>query len=131
MNKHQVGLRLELADDLPPALGDKVLLQQVILNLILNGIDAMNTVEDRSRDLIIRTQCSEEGVVMVTVRDSGIGLDSSSMEKVFAAFHTTKPGGLGMGLSISRSIVENHHGRLWVSAHDGPGASFHFTLLTA
>jgi signal transduction histidine kinase len=120
--EHQVALRLELADDLPPALGDKVQLQQVILN----GIDAMNTVEDRSRGLIIRTQCSEEGVV--TVRDSGIGLDSSSMEKVFAAFHTTKPGGLGMGLSISRSIVENHHGRLWVTAHDGPGASFSFTL---
>jgi signal transduction histidine kinase len=106
-------------------------LQQVILNLILNGIDAMNTVEDRSRDLIIRTQCTEEGAMLVTVRDSGIGLDSSSTEKVFAAFHTTKPGGLGMGLSISRSIVENHHGRLWVADHDGPGASFHFTLLTA
>jgi predicted ATPase/signal transduction histidine kinase len=131
MNKHQVALCLELAEDLPPALGDKVQLQQVILNLILNGIEAMNTVEDHSRDLIIRTQCSEEGVVTVTVRDSGIGLDSSSMGKVFAAFHTTKPGGLGMGLSISRSIVENHHGRLWVTAHDGPGVSFHFTLLTA
>ena len=131
MNKHQVALRLELADDLPPTLGDKVQLQQVILNLILNGIEAMDTVEDHSRDLIIRTQCSEEGVVMVTVRDSGIGLDSSSMGKVFAAFHTTKPGGLGMGLSISRAIVENHHGRLWVTAHNGPGASFHFTLLTA
>ena len=111
MNKHQVALRLELADDLPSALGDKVQLQQVILNLILNGIEAMNTVEDHPRDLIIRTQCSDEGAVMVTVRDSGIGLDSSSMGKVFAVFHTTKPGGLGMGLSISRSIVENHQGR--------------------
>ena len=116
MNKHQVALRLELADDLPSALGDKVQLQQVILNLILNGIEAMNTVEDHPRDLIIRTQCSDEGAVMVTVRDSGIGLDSSSMGKVFAVFHTTKPGGLGMGLSISRSIVENHQGRLWVTA---------------
>jgi PAS domain S-box-containing protein len=131
MSKQRVALHLELADDLPPALGDKVQLQQVILNLILNGIDAMNTVEDRSRDLIIRTQCVEQGRMMVTVRDSGIGLDSSSMEKVFAAFHTTKPGGLGMGLSISRSIVENHHGRLWMTTHEGPGASFHFTLLTA
>jgi C4-dicarboxylate-specific signal transduction histidine kinase len=131
MNKHRIALRLELDDDLPPTLGDKVQLQQVILNLILNGIDAMNKVEGRSRDLIIRTQRSEEGVVMATVRDSGVGLDSSSMEKVFAAFHTTKPGGLGMGLSISRSIIENHRGQLWVTVHDGPGASFHFTLPAA
>jgi len=131
MSKQRVALHLELADGLPLALGDKVQLQQVMLNLILNGIDAMNTIEDRSRDLIVRTQCVEQGRVTVTVRDSGIGLDSSSMEKVFAAFHTTKAGGLGMGLSISRSIVENHQGRLWATAHEGPGASFHFTLLTA
>jgi len=131
MSKHRIALHLELADELPWALGDKVQLQQVMLNLILNAIDAMNTLEERSRDLMVRTQRSEDGMVMVTVRDSGIGLDRSSLEKVFSAFHTTKPGGLGMGLSISRSIVENHHGRLWASAHEGPGASFHFTLPTA
>ena len=131
MDKRRVVLCLELGDNLPPAHGDKVQLQQVILNLTLNAIDAMSTVEDRSRDLIIRTQCVEKGKVMATVRDSGVGLDSSSTEKVFTAFHTTKPGGLGMGLSISRSIVENHQGRLWVTTHEGPGASFHFTVLAA
>jgi C4-dicarboxylate-specific signal transduction histidine kinase len=128
MSKQRILLRLELGDDLPPTLGDKVQLQQVILNLVLNGIDAMNHVEDRSRDLIIRTQRVDQGVVMATIQDSGVGLDSSSMERVFAPFHTTKPGGLGMGLSISRSIIENHQGQLWVTANEGPGASFHFTL---
>jgi PAS domain S-box-containing protein len=131
MDKRQVTLHLELAAELPPALGDKVQVQQVILNLILNGIDAMDTVEDHSRDLIIRTRCVEGGELVVRVQDSGIGLDSSNMEKIFTAFHTTKPGGLGMGLSISRSIVENHSGRLWATANDGPGASLHFTLLAA
>jgi C4-dicarboxylate-specific signal transduction histidine kinase len=131
MSQNRVVLNLELADNLPLAQGDKVQIQQVILNLTLNAIDAMSTVEDRARDIVIRTQCLEKGKVMVTVRDSGIGLDSSSMEKVFTAFHTTKPGGLGMGLSISRSIVENHDGRLWATPHEGPGASFHFTLQAA
>jgi PAS domain S-box-containing protein len=131
MDAHRVVLRLELGDDLPPVQGDGVQLQQVILNLVLNAIDAVSTVEGRSRDIVIRTKRLEKGEVMVTVRDSGIGLDASSMEKMFTAFHTTKPGGLGMGLSISRSIVENHDGRLWATADEGPGASFHFTLLTA
>jgi len=131
MDKNRVALRLELPPDLPHVFGDRVQLQQVILNLIINAIDAMGTVEDRVRDLSIRTQPREEGEVFVTVRDSGIGLDSASMEQAFTAFHTTKPSGLGMGLSISRSIVENHSGRLWATPHDGPGASFHFTLLTA
>jgi PAS domain S-box-containing protein len=129
MDKQRVTLCLELGTDLSPALGDKVQVQQVILNLILNAIDAMNTVDDRN--LNIRTQSRMEGDLMATVRDSGIGLDPANMEKIFTAFHTTKPRGLGMGLSISRSIVENHHGQLWVTTHEGPGASFHFTLLTA
>ncbi len=128
MDKQRVVPRLELAADLPPVPGDKVQLQQVILNLILNAIDAMSTVEGRSRDLIIQTQSREKKEVIVTVRDSGIGLDPANMEKVFTAFHTTKPTGMGMGLSISRSIVENHSGRIWVTGHDGPGASFHFAL---
>ncbi|MEO8353472.1 MAG: ATP-binding protein, partial [Chthoniobacteraceae bacterium] len=130
MDKKRVALRLELAADLPSALGDRVQLQQVMINLILNGIEAMNTVEDRTRELIIGTQLQEPGEVLVTVRDSGTGLDPAGIEQIFAAFHTTKPGGLGMGLSISRSIVENHSGRLWVTANDGPGATFHFTLLS-
>jgi PAS domain S-box-containing protein len=131
MDKQRVALRLKLPSGLPPVLGDRVQLQQVMLNLILNAIEAMAAVEGRSRDLVIQTQSREEGELLVTVRDSGIGLDSVSMEQAFTAFHTTKPAGLGMGLSISRSIVENHSGRLWVTTHDGPGASFHFTLPTA
>jgi PAS domain S-box-containing protein len=130
MDKQKVVLRLELASALPDVLGDRVQLQQVMLNLILNAIEAMAAVEGRARELVIQTQPCEEGKVLVTIRDSGIGLDAVSMERVFTAFHTTKPAGLGMGLSISRSIVANHAGRLWVTAHDGPGASFHFTLRT-
>ena len=106
-------------------------LQQVMLNLILNAIDAMAAVQDRARDLVIRTQSGAEREVQVTVRDSGVGLGPEKIEHVFKAFHTTKPGGLGMGLSISRSIVENHSGRLWVTTNESPGASFHFTLPTA
>ena len=131
MDKQRVALRLELSPDLPNVLGDRVQLQQVMLNLILNAIDAMAAVQDRARDLVIRTQTGEEGQVLTTVRDSGIGISPESVDRVFTAFHTTKPGGLGMGLSISRSIVENHSGRLWVTSHDGPGASFHFVLPTA
>ena len=121
-------LRLELSAELPSVRGDRIQLQQVILNLILNAVDAMATVEGRARDLVIRTQSSAEREVQVTVHDSGIGLGPESIEHVFKAFHTTKPGGLGMGLSISRSIIENHSGRLWAAANDGPGASFCFTL---
>jgi len=131
MNKQRVTLRLELPSDLPSVLGDRVQLQQVMLNLILNAIDAMAAVEGRARDLVIQTRSREEGGVLVTVRDSGPGLDPAARDRIFTAFHTTKAGGLGMGLSISRSIVENHSGRLWATGHDGPGASFHFTLPTA
>jgi C4-dicarboxylate-specific signal transduction histidine kinase len=128
IDKQRVMLQLELASDLPRVVGDRVQLQQVLLNLILNAIDAMATVLDRDRDLVIRTRGVEERKVGVTVRDTGIGLSPECMDQVFKAFHTTKPGGLGMGLSISRSIVENHSGRLWATGHEGPGASFHFTL---
>jgi signal transduction histidine kinase len=128
MDKKRVSLRLELMVELPPILGDRVQLQQVVMNLILNAIEAMSNVEGRSRELGIGTRVNEEKEILVTIRDSGVGLDPQSMEQVFAAFHTTKPGGLGMGLSISRSIVENHAGRLWASANDGFGATFQFTL---
>jgi C4-dicarboxylate-specific signal transduction histidine kinase len=130
MEKNRIALRLELAAGLPWVIGDRVQLQQVMLNLILNAIEAMSKVGDRTRDLVIATQITEEQAVRVIVRDSGIGLDPLSMEQVFTAFHTTKPGGLGMGLSISRSIVEHHGGRLWAAANTGPGATFQFTLLT-
>jgi PAS domain S-box-containing protein len=128
VRSHKVALRTELAVDLHPVTGDRVQLQQVIVNLILNGIEAMSTVGDRERTLLIRTQPGEGSEVRVTVRDSGIGFDPQSAERIFDAFHTTKAGGLGMGLSISRSIVESHGGRLWATLNDGPGAAFQFTL---
>ena len=130
MRRNRVILEMELAADLPPILGDRVQLQQVVLNLILNGIEAMSTVENRQRELVIRTQRGErDDEVRVAVQDSGVGLDPESREQVFDAFHSTKPDGLGLGLSISRSIVEGHGGRLWAVSNDGPGATFQFTLL--
>jgi signal transduction histidine kinase len=126
--RKKVGILTELDANLPAVTGDRVHVQQVVMNLILNGIEAMSSVEDRGRDLVIRTQPSEGGRVQVAVQDSGIGFDPPSGERIFDAFYTTKPGGLGMGLSISRSIVETHGGRLWATANDGPGATFQFTL---
>jgi len=130
MDKKRITRKLQLADDLPRVVGDRVQLQQVMLNLILNAIEAMSIVEDRSRELVVGTRIYKETEVLVTIRDSGPGLNPDSIERVFTAFHTTKPGGLGMGLSISRSIVESHAGRLWAVANDGPGATFQFTLST-
>jgi signal transduction histidine kinase len=111
-----------------PVLGDRVQLQQVLLNLIMNGVEAMSTIEERSRKLVIRTQNDEADQVRVTVQDSGIGLAPQSMDRIFDAFYTTKHGGMGMGLSISRSIVQNHGGRLWVVANDGSGTTFQFNV---
>jgi PAS domain S-box-containing protein len=128
MDKRRIALRLKLASNLPRILGDRVQLQQVLLNLILNGIEAMSKIEERRRELILGTHVNADSEVLVTVRDFGVGLDPESTERAFTAFHTTKPGGLGMGLPISRSIVENHAGRLWATANDGPGATFQFTL---
>ena len=126
--RNKVVLRKELAADLPPVLGDRVQLQQVLVNLILNAIEAMASVEDRERVLLLRTQPDEARQVRVTVQDSGIGFDPQNAERIFNAFHTTKAAGLGMGLSISRSIVESHGGRLWAMLNDGPGATFQFTI---
>jgi C4-dicarboxylate-specific signal transduction histidine kinase len=125
-----VKLRTELARDLSPVMGDRVQLQQVLLNLIMNGVDAMSTVGERDRQLVIKTQRDESDQVRVAVQDSGIGLDQEIMQKIFDAFYSTKPGGMGMGLSISRSIVQNHGGRLWAAANDGPGTTFQFTVPT-
>jgi len=129
IRRNGVALRAQLEGDLPPVLGDRVQLQQVVLNLIMNGIEAMSAVGDRARELIISTQSREIDQVHVTVQDSGIGLDPKNMERIFDAFYTTKAEGMGMGLAISRSIVENHDGRLWAVPNDGPGATFQFTLL--
>jgi signal transduction histidine kinase len=128
LRKNRVALRTELRDDLAPILGDRVQLQQLMLNLIMNGMEAMNAVAGRPRELAITTRDGETDQVQVTVRDSGAGLDPQSRDRIFDAFYTTKPAGMGMGLSISRSIVQNHGGRLWAVANDGPGTTFQFTV---
>jgi PAS domain S-box-containing protein len=119
-------IRTQFADDLSPVLGDRVQLQQVLLNLVMNAMDAMSSAGERQ--LVITTQDIDQERVQVTVEDSGTGLDPNTMARIFEPFYTTKSGGMGMGLSISRSIVQNHGGRLWATANDGPGTSFHFTL---
>ena len=124
-----VAIRMELAAGLPPVLGDRVQLQQVILNLILNGIEAMASVTDRPRELLISSRQHESDKALVAVRDSGVGLGGKDLEKIFDAFYTTKSKGMGMGLAISRSIVEDHGGQLWAAPNEGPGAIFQFTLL--
>ena len=128
VRKNQVAIRKELATNLPPVVGDRVQIQQVLMNLILNAFEAMSTVESRERDLVIRTQRDEGDEVRVALQDSGIGLDPKNVERIFDAFHTTKSGGLGMGLSISRSIIEAHGGRLWAKANSPRGAAFEFTV---
>lgn len=124
---HRVILRTELGDDLPPVIGDRVQLQQVILNLLLNAVDAMSGVEDRPRQLEIKTDRNDDHV-RLAVRDAGSGLMPEEVEKLFDAFYSTKRGGMGMGLSVSRSIIESHHGRLWAARNVGPGATFSFSI---
>jgi len=126
--RHRVSLRLDLAPTLPAVLGDRVQLQQVIINLIVNGMEAMATVADRPRELAVRSQLDDSGQVLVAVEDSGTGIDPENTKELFNAFFTTKPSGMGMGLSICRSIIEAHRGKLWASRNAGPGATFHFTL---
>jgi len=118
----------EFADDLPPVVGDRVQLQQVILNLLLNAADAMSRIDDRPRQLVVRTELGDGDNVRLTVKDSGVGIESEGAEKLFDAFYTTKSGGMGIGLAVSRSIIESHHGRLWAQANDGPGATFSFSI---
>jgi C4-dicarboxylate-specific signal transduction histidine kinase len=126
--RQRVIMRSELGDRLPTVLGDPVQLQQVLLNLILNGAEAMATVEDRPRELVIRTGTDGAAAVYVEVQDAGVGLDPREHERIFQAFYTTKSGGMGMGLSISRSILENHSGKLWAVPNKGPGTTFRFTV---
>jgi PAS domain S-box-containing protein len=128
--RHGVALRTALTATLPPVLGNGVQVQQVLLNLLLNGIEAMQPVTDRPRELLLRSQRHGADAVLVAVQDSGIGLDPERTARLFDAFVTTKPGGLGLGLAISRSIIEAHGGRLWASPNAGPGATFQFTLPT-
>jgi PAS domain S-box-containing protein len=126
--KHGILLRTELAPGLPAVDGDRTQLQQVTLNLILNAIEAMGGIDAGTRELRINTEREAAGGVLVTVRDSGPGLDPADMERVFKAFYTTKPKGMGMGLAICRSMVEAHGGRMWASANEPGGAVFQFTL---
>jgi PAS domain S-box-containing protein len=127
---HRVSLRLDRAFGLPPVYGDRIQLQQVIINLVINGIQAMATVADRPRALVIRTQRHDAGTVRVAVRDAGVGVACEDLDRLFGAFYTTKSDGMGMGLSISRSIIEAHGGRIWATRNDGPGMTFQFTVMT-
>jgi C4-dicarboxylate-specific signal transduction histidine kinase len=123
---HRVTVRTALADNLPPALGDRVQLQQVVINLAMNGIDAMASI-NRPRELVIRTQ-QHEGAVLVAVQDCGIGFDPKDADRLFDAFFTTKPDGMGMGLPICRSIIEAHGGRLWATRNTEAGTTFQVSL---
>jgi signal transduction histidine kinase len=126
--KEAVTIRTLFENDLAPVLGDRVQLQQVVLNLVMNAIEAMSSVDGRGRELVITTRNMDADQVVVTVEDSGTGLDPNTIGRIFEPFHTTKPGGMGMGLSISRSIVQSHGGRLWATANERPGTTFYFSL---
>jgi signal transduction histidine kinase len=128
IQRSEVSLQTQLSNDLPFVDGDRVQLQQVILNLILNAIEAMNLVDARPRDLVISSANSDSNGVLISVQDSGAGFSGKNLDRIFNAFYTTKPSGMGMGLAISRSIVENHCGRIWVTPNSPRGAVFQFTL---
>jgi C4-dicarboxylate-specific signal transduction histidine kinase len=129
LHRNRIVLQAEFADDLPMISGDRIQLQQVMLNLIRNASDAMVGVDDRPRHVLIRTKRDEGDGVRLTVRDAGVGLAPQSMNKLFDAFYTTKADGMGIGLSVSRSIIERHQGRLWAEPnYDGPGATFSFWI---
>jgi signal transduction histidine kinase len=127
MANNKVSVQTQFAGDLPFIQGDRVQMQQVMLNLIINAVEAMTEVDEGSRRLLIGTREGSDGL-LVTVQDSGPGIGQESLDKLFDAFYTTNPDGMGMGLSICRSIVEAHGGRLSAGSHDGPGATFQFTL---
>jgi signal transduction histidine kinase len=128
LTSHQVSLRMELAPALPMVLADRIQLQQVMINLVMNGIEAMQPVRDRPRELVIRSRRDETQQVLVSVTDCGVGISAENADRLFDAFFTTKSSGMGMGLSICRSIVEAHCGRLWTTANIPHGATFQFTL---
>jgi signal transduction histidine kinase len=128
LQRNNVILQLELTDDLPPVSGLRGQLQQVILNLLRNGSEAMKNVEDRPRLLLIRTERDECDCVRFTIVDSGAGFDPQTTERLFEAFYTTKSSGMGIGLSVCKSIIEHFHGRLWAVHNNGPGATFSFSI---
>ena len=128
LQRNRIILHSELAGNLPIVTGDRIQLQQVILNLLRNASDAMADVHDRPRQLLIKTERENGDRVRLRVRDAGVGLSPRSMASLFDAFYTTKSGGMGIGLFVSRSIVERHRGRLWAEPNDGPGATFSFSV---
>ena len=128
LQRARVIVQTELADDLPPVIGDRVQLQQVVLNLVLNATEAMSLIEDRPRQLVVRTDRADGDCVRLGVRDTGPGFEAQNANRLFETFYTTKPEGMGIGLSISRSIIERHQGRLWAEPNDGPGATFVFSI---
>jgi signal transduction histidine kinase len=128
LSSHDVSTRLELAPDLPPILGDRVQLQQVIINLVINAVEAMESISDRPRMLTIGSGRHDMDRVFLSVADNGIGIPQAEAERMFNPFFTTKSSGLGMGLSICRSIVEGHEGRLSASRNEGGGAVFQFVM---
>ena len=128
LQRSRVILRAELADNLPHLTADRVQLQQVILNLLLNASEAMSTVVDRQRQVIISAALVKTDWVRLSVRDTGVGFDPRSIDKLFEAFYTTKSRGMGIGLSVSRSIIDSHGGRLWAVLNHGPGATFSFSI---
>jgi PAS domain S-box-containing protein len=128
LSKNGVSIHTDLSPKLPQVLGDRVQLQQVLLNLMINAVEAMSSIVGRSRELWIRSQADDSGTISIAVQDTGAGLDASGINNVFNSFVTTKPGGLGMGLAISRSIIEAHEGHLWARPNQNYGATFEFTL---
>jgi len=128
LQRNRIALLSQLDDDLPTITGDRIQLQQVILNLLRNASDAMIRIDDRARRVMITTSREDDVRVRLSVSDVGVGIDPQNMNKLFDAFHTTKNDGMGIGLSVSRSIIERHHGRLWAEPNDGPGATFSFSI---
>ena len=128
LQRSGVMVRTELADDLPPVTGDRIQLQQVVLNLIRNASEAMSTVDDRPRHLVITTDRDARDQVRLSVKDVGVGFEPEAADRLFEAFYTTKNDGMGIGLSVSRSIIESHHGHLWAAKNDGPGSTFSFCI---
>ena len=128
LQRNRVVLCTELADDLGLVRGDRVQLQQVIVNLLMNASDAMSEVDDRPRLLVIRTEADEGERVRLSVEDAGVGLEPENVDRVFEAFYSTKSGGMGIGLSVSRSIIESHCGSLWAKPNHGPGTTFAFAI---
>ena len=128
MERNRVIARTEFKDELPQVTGDRVQLQQVILNLLRNGSDAMSSIDDRPRELLFRTEVEENDRVRLSVQDVGIGFEPQSLDRLFQTFYTTKEDGMGIGLAVSYSIIERHRGSLWATSNDGPGVTFSFSI---